>query len=181
MDTFDAIAKRYSYRGSYKNVPIPSEDLKKILEAGLAAPSGCNKQTTSLVALDDPDLVSSVNKLIRKNASGKGNPPAGICVLTQRIPGYADVYFNVQDYSATIENILLAITAFGYASCWIEGEITASTDIQEKIAKMLNIPKDYSVVGFLPVGVPEEEGKRPKYKAFSERAWFNSFGERLSR
>lgn len=31
---------RRSYRGKYKNQPVPREDLQKILEAGLAAPSG---------------------------------------------------------------------------------------------------------------------------------------------
>ena len=28
----------------------------KIMKAGLAAPSGCNKQTTSLIAIDDSGL-----------------------------------------------------------------------------------------------------------------------------
>ena len=30
------------------DIPIPKEDLIKIMQAGLEAPSGCNKQTTSL-------------------------------------------------------------------------------------------------------------------------------------
>ncbi len=38
---------RRSYRGKYKNQHVPREVLQKILEAGLAAPSGCNKQATS--------------------------------------------------------------------------------------------------------------------------------------
>jgi nitroreductase len=176
MDTFEAINKRYSFRGLYKNTPIPREDLKKILAAGLAAPSGCNKQTTSLIALDDSQLINSVSTLIKKNGFGGGNPPAGICVLTQQIPGYNDVYFNVQDYSAAIENMLLAITALGYASCWIEGQITESAETQKQIAELLKVPAGYIVVGFLPVGVAESEGKRPEYKAFEERAWFNKFG-----
>jgi nitroreductase len=178
MDTFDAINKRYSFRGSYKNMQVPCEDLKKILKAGLAAPSGCNKQTTSLIALDDPQLVDSMINLIKKNGfrGTGGNPPAGICVLTQQIPAYEDVLFNVQDYSASIENMLLAITALGYASCWIEGQVTGNAETQKQIAELLKIPAGYIVVGFLPVGVAESEGKRPEYKAFEERAWFNRFG-----
>jgi len=178
MNTLEAVNKRYSYRGSYKNTPVSRENLRKILEAGLAAPSGCNKQTTSLIALDDPELLSSISNNVKKNGFTGGNPPAGICVLTQKIPGYANIYFYVQDYSAAIENMLLAITALGYASCWIEGQITESTDTQEQIAGLLNIPPDYIVVGFLPVGVPETEGRRPERKAFEERAWFNSFGKK---
>ena len=177
MNTFDSINKRYSFRGLYKKTPIPREDLKKIMEAGLAAPSGCNKQTTSLIGLDDPQLINSISKILNKNGFDGGNPPAGICVLTQKIPGYNDVYFYIQDYSAAIENMLLAITALNYASCWIEGQVTCNTETQQQISKLLNIPADYIVVGYLPVGVAEAEGKRPDYKPFEERAWFNGFGK----
>ena len=174
MDIFNCIENRYSYRGAYKNTPVPREDLEKILKAGLAAPSGCNKQTTSLIALDDPGLLSSITELVKKNGFNGEKPPAGICVLTHKTPGYGDVYFNVQDYSAAIENMLLAITALGYASCWIEGQITKNTEAQEKTAVLLKIPAEYTVVAFLPIGIPVNEGKRPSYKSFSQRAWFNS-------
>ncbi|MCL2232308.1 MAG: nitroreductase family protein [Treponema sp.] len=176
MDAFEAMGKRYSYRGAYKNTQVPREDLKKILEAGLAAPSGCNKQTTSFIALDDPKLINSLFEVLRKEGFGGGNPNAGICVLTQAIPGYANRFFNVQDYSAAIENLLVAITASGYASCWIEGQITESAETQKQIAALLNVPDGYSVVAFLPIGVPEQETKRPVYKPFSERAWYNAYG-----
>jgi len=175
MDILESIQKRYSYRSSYTNTPVPRKDLEKIIKAGLAAPSGCNKQTTSLVGLDDQKILDSIAGLIKKNGFGNMNAPAGICVLTRRIPGYADVYFNIQDYAAAIENMLLAITALGYASCWIEGHVTEDAKTQKQIAELLNVPGEYTVVAFLPVGVPEKEGKRPAYKAFSERAWYNSY------
>lgn len=53
MNVLDAIYARHSYRGKFKNEPVPKSDLIAIMEAGLAAPSGCNKQTTSLMAVDD--------------------------------------------------------------------------------------------------------------------------------
>jgi nitroreductase len=177
MDIFECIEKRYSYRGPYKNIPVPREDLEKIIKAGLSAPSGCNKQTTSIIGLDDGRILDSITGLIKKNGFEGKNAPAGICILTRKIPGYADVYFNIQDYSAAIENMLIAITALGYASCWIEGQITESAETQEQIAKILNIPKEYIVVAYLPIGIPEKEVKRPKYKLFSERAWYNIYGK----
>ncbi|GHV69035.1 nitroreductase family protein [Spirochaetia bacterium] len=176
MDVFECIQRRYSYRGPYINTPVPRENLEKIIKAGLSAPSGCNKQTTSFVGLDDHKILNSVTDLIKKNGFGGNTPPAGICVLTQQIPGYSNVYFNIQDYAAAIENMLLAITALGYASCWIEGQITENVETQKHIAEILNIPVEYMVVGFLPVGIPEKEGKRPSYKLASERAWYNVFG-----
>jgi len=175
MDVFECIQRRYSYRGSYMDTPVPREDLEKIIKAGLAAPSGCNKQTTSLVGLDDHQILDTIMGLVKKNGFGGKTPPAGICILTQQIPGYSNVYFNIQDYAAAIENMLIAITALGYASCWIEGQITEDVETQKQMAKILNIPEGYIVVGFLPIGVPEREGKRPQYKSFSERAWYNIY------
>ena len=143
MDIFECIQKWYSYRGSYKNIHVPHEDLEKIIKAGLSAPSGCNKQTTSLVGLDDPRILDSIIGLIKKNGFGGQIPPAGICILTRQIPAYKNVCFNIQDYSAAIENMLIAITALGYASCWIEGHITEHIETQKQIAKLLNIPEEY--------------------------------------
>ena len=53
MSMIEIIQKRRSYRGKFKPTPVPREDLIKIMQAGLAAPSGCNKQTTSLIAVDE--------------------------------------------------------------------------------------------------------------------------------
>jgi nitroreductase len=180
MDTLEAIKKRYSYRGLYQNTPVPGTDLKQIVEAGIAAPSGCNKQTTSFIALDNPSLINSIMNLIKNNGFEGGNAPAGICVLTRQIPGYADVYFNIQDYAAAIENMLIAVTTLGYASCWLEGQVTECPETQKQIAALLNIPDEYSVVAFLPVGIPEKEGKRPSYKLFAERAWYNTYGNNFN-
>ena len=56
--TIETILARSSYRGEYQNIPVPREDLIAIMEAGLAAPSGCNQQTTSIIAIDDPAVLA---------------------------------------------------------------------------------------------------------------------------
>jgi hypothetical protein len=58
----------------------------------------------------------------------------------------------------------------------VEGQITGNPEVQQKIAQVLGVPGEYTVVAYLPVGIPEKEGRRPAYKPFSERAWFNGFG-----
>jgi nitroreductase len=145
------------------------------MEAGLAAPSGCNTQTTSLIGLDDAEVIKSVAACF--GSSGFASAPAAICVLTQRIPGYADVYFNVQDYAAAIENILLAVTALGYASCWVEGQITGNARDNENMRAALSVPKDYGLVAYLPIGLPVKDASPARKKPFEERAWFNGFGK----
>ena len=176
MELFEAINNRHSYRGKYKDTPVPREDLIKILKAGLDAPSGCNKQTTYLIAVDDPEVLSKLKDTMVPPVAQTA--PAAICVLTKRINAYRDKCFAVQDYSAAIQNMLLAIVAMGYESCWYEGHITDDDRICDKMAEILNVPSDYDLVCFLPVGIAEGEAVLPKKMPFEERARFNSFGEK---
>ena len=169
----EVISARRSYRGRYLPDPIPREDLRRILQAGLDAPSGCNKQTTSLIAVDDPDVLERLRAVI--NPPVAETAPALICVLTQRINAYRDRCFAVQDYAAAIENMLLAIVALGYQSCWYEGHITDKDRIGAQMAGILNVPDSYELVCMLPVGTAAETPGTPAKKDFSERAWFNGF------
>ena len=173
MNVLEAIHARHSYRGRFRPDPVPREDLVTIMEAGLAAPSGCNKQTTSLLAVDDPEVLQKLHSVITPPVGETA--PAMICVLTQRINAYRDRCYAVQDYSAAIENMLLAIVELGYQSCWIEGHITDDDRIGEQMARILGVPDDYDLVCFLPVGVAESNPMPPRKKSFEARARFNSF------
>lgn len=174
MDMIRTVFSRRSYRGKYKPVPVPREDLITIMRAGLAAPSGCNKQTTSLIAVDDENLLARLRQEIDPPVAQTA--PAMICVLTRRVNAYRDRCFATQDYSAAIENMLLAITAMGYQSCWYEGHITDTDRIGDRMARILGVPEEYELVCILPVGVAESTPAAPKKLPFEERAWFNGFG-----
>ena len=171
----DTIARRASYRGKYLPDPVPREHLTAILQAGLDAPSGCNKQTTSLIAVDDPEVLAKLHAVIDPPIGATA--PAMICVLTERIIAYRDRCFATQDYAAAIENMLLAITALGYESVWVEGHITDADRIGRKMADILGVPEHLELVCFLPVGKAAEPVKRVMKKPFHERAWFNGYGK----
>ena len=177
MNTLEAIEKRRSYRGKYLPTPVPREHLKTILEAGFHAPSGCNKQTTSFIAVDDPEMLAKLHAVIDPPVGETA--PAMVCVLTRKIIAYRDRSFYIQDYSAAIENMLLAIADLGYASCWIEGHITDTDRIGYQMQKLLGVPDEYDLVCFLPVGIPADETKPVKKQPLAERAWFNGFGNPL--
>ena len=173
MDALEALMSRHCYRGRYKSVKVPREDLKTIMEAGLAAPSACNRQTVSLIAVDDPEMMAKLmavtDPVIKEMA------PAVICVLTKPVVSYRGRCYSVQDYAAAIENMLLATVALGYQSCWYEGYVTDDDRIGEKMARILGVPAGYELVCCLPIGVAEEEVKPPKKRPFEQRAWFNAF------
>ena len=167
MDVFEAMQQRHSYRGGFLDKPVPREDLTRIVEAGLKAPSGCNAQTTSFVIIDYPERMAELREIIPIKS------PAAIACVVDSQPVYKGMSFGIEDCSAAVENMLLAITALGYASVWLDGQLRGGKG--EQIAKLLGVPEGKRVQVLLPVGVPAETGKQPEKKPFDQRAWFNSY------
>ncbi len=59
---------------------------------------------------------------------------------------------GLQSVAAAIQNMLLAIHALGYGSCWMTGPLVA----QEAFEKILGFGKEKFIAALLPVGVPDE-------------------------
>ncbi len=138
----------------------------------LVAPSGCNKQTTSLIAVDNAAMLSEIKRLLTPTMRAADTAPAFICVLTRRVNAYRDKCFAVQDYSAAIQNMLLAVVASGCERCWIEGHVTNDDDIGRQIADALGVPAELDLVCVLPVGYAAMPVKRVSKKTFDERVRF---------
>ena len=172
MELFEAFAGRYSYRGSFRNIPVPREDLQKIVEAGIMAPSGCNAQTTHFAIVDDPEILNGIRKLV--SMAAVQTAPAIIAVISRSQSTYRGMGFEVQDYAAAVQNMLLAVTGLGYATVWLDGVLRTGA-IAEKIGSLLNVPsgKNMTVTVILPVGVPEENGRQNERLPFEQRAWYN--------
>jgi nitroreductase len=60
---------------------------------------------------------------------------------------------GLQSVAAAVQNMLLAIHALGYGSCWMTGPLVA----QEAFEPLLGYGKGKSIVALLPVGVPDEK------------------------
>jgi nitroreductase len=59
----------------------------------------------------------------------------------------------LEDGSAAIQNMLVASTALGYGSCWVEGDALPH---EEQFKTLLYIPKGKRLLALVPVGVPAE-------------------------
>jgi nitroreductase len=177
MDLFTAIAERHSYRGAFREQPVPRDDLRKIVQAGLAAPSGNNAQTTLFVIVDDPEVVRQIGAMHEKNTAVEQARAFIACIVDAAPqPAWKGHSFQVEDCAAAVENMLLAITGLGYASVWIDGWLRED-ERADKIGKLLGLPEGKIIRVLLPVGVPAEVYKRPEKKPFEERAWFNRYGQ----
>lgn len=170
MELFEAIAKRHSYRGDFTDQPIPREDLEQIVKAGIQAPSAKNEQVTSFIIIDDPKVLANVCKIIDRPVLQTA--PAVIACITDPRPVFHGISFDREDVSAAVENMLLAVTALGYASVWLDGVLRLD-DTADRVAEVLGVPADKDVNVLLPLGVPVTQGQQSNKLPFDDRAWYN--------
>jgi len=176
LNLFDAINQRHSYRGPMLADPVPRTDLRRIIQAGLQAPSGRNAQTTEFIIIDDPVLLAKLQAMHPANLAMQQAPAMIACLIDrQPVAVYEGYNFQMEDCAAAVENMLLAITALGYASVWIDGWLRLEQRA-DRVAQLLMLPSDKKLQILLPIGRPAEHWPQKERKPFAQRAWFNRYG-----
>lgn len=167
MEFFDVVRARRSVRAYQPTVP--AEDLiRQVLAAGMLAPSAGNRQPWEFIIVrDDLALKNAiVDTTYRGNSWANGlhqewlRQAPVLIVVCANIERSAARYgwehatkLVYQDTAACIENMLLAATALGLASCWVGGYDTVA------LSNALKLPPLVPPIGFLPLGY--EAGKQP--------------------
>ncbi len=177
MELYEAIEKRYSYRSASKEKKVERDVLRKIVEAGLKAPSGKNFQTTEFIIVDDEKILDRLRDVLPGKDTMKTCSALILCVMDKNPEKiYHGHHFQVEDCSAAVENMLLAITAEGLATVWLDGVLRVDGK-GEKAAEITGLPEDKIIRIMLPLGYPVEEGPRREKLPFEKRAWFNKYGK----
>ena len=97
-----------------------------------------------------------------------------LVVLSEHVVAPCGMAFEVEDYAAAVENMLLAATALGYATVWMDG-MTKAPAACAAIASLLRVPEGKTVRTILPLGVPAKAGEPKPRKTFEERVHYNQF------
>jgi len=166
MDFFEAVDKRYSHKERFLPDAVPEVVLQQIAAAGLAAPTGNNLQCVKLVILRTREEVQKLGDIVQTTALTTA--PAAIAVLTDS-EGHRDPYnFEVEDYSAAATQMLLAATATGYVSLWLDSPFFSEKS-QKAALSALGASDRYHLRVVLPIGLPDGEGSRRSKLTFDER------------
>ena len=166
MELFDAIANRASVR-DLKPVDVPEAHLERILDAGRRAPSGRNRQPLEFVVIRDRD---TIEKLAAAQAC-----IADVSLLIAIAADPKKSEFWLEDVAAAAENMLLAITALGYASVWIEGTLLRA---EQEHKQVLSVPKHMRLMVVLPVGAATKTPEQAKKRSLEEMVHWERYGSR---
>ena len=176
MDFFDVVSRRYTHKAAFDpNRKVPDKDLRKIVEAGMIAPSAGNGQSAEFIIVNDEKIIAELG--ILSESVPLATTPAAIAVMTRpRIKEVLDLSTEcrIADLWVATENMLLAATALGYRCGLVDGPFQ-KPKIRAKAHALLGIPDDRLLYLFMPVGYEAEAGLRRSKKPFEQRASWNYY------
>jgi len=115
MDLFKTILTRRSIR-KFRPDPVPASDVREILSAAMMAPSAGNQQPWHFVVITDRSKLDAIVP-IHGYAAMVANAPMAILVCGDlSLEKYSG--FWIQDCSAAMQNLLLAVHAKGLGAVW---------------------------------------------------------------
>lgn len=175
MEFFEVIQKRYTHKALFAKDAVPDEDLRRIVQAGMSAPSAGNSQSPEFVIVTDPQLVAKLGEITGNKIIASA--PCLIAVLTR--PRSREVLDTsteclIADWALAMGYMTLAATALGYCYAWLDGPFVPEGPRHEAEA-LLGVPADRMLVVVLPVGHPAEPGPRRPKRPFEQRASWNRY------
>jgi len=154
MDTkLDFIFGRRSIR-SYESGDVTDAAITSILEAGMAAPSAVGRDPWRFVVVRNP---ATRQRLVEKmpNAPMLLQTPVGIIVCGDIKAAHDEqLSYLLQDCSAAIENMLLAIHALELGACWLG--IHPRAERIKHVQEVLGLPTNIIPVSGICIGHPGE-------------------------
>jgi len=160
----EAIENRRSIRKFNPEKPVTREQLNRLLEAAMMAPSACNSRPWEFIAVTKREVLDEIVRV---------HPYAGMCatataaIIVVAIPQTKNVpegYFP-QDCGAATQNILLEAASLGLGTCWCG--VYPRDELIPSIRKIFNISEPKIPFNVIAIGTPAEA---PQRRGFFEKS-----------
>lgn len=139
----------------YTNEPVTEEQIERLLQAAMAAPSANNRRPWHFVVATERETLDA---LAETHPYARMLTQAPLCIVPCGDPAASEHYW-VQDLAAATENILLAAVGLGLGAVWCSMEPRAERI--EAARGVLGIPPGIVPFCYIAVGHPAEE-KEPR-------------------
>ena len=114
------------------------------MDAGRLAASGYNRQPWDFIVVTDRGMIEQLK------IAAQWMEQAGAIIAVVLDP---TTKYWLEDGSAAVQNMLVAATALGYGSCWLEGY---TLPLENQFKTLLGVPDDKRLLTLVPIGVPVE-------------------------
>jgi nitroreductase len=162
----DLIKQRRSIR-QYTSQPVSDEQIRQMLEAAMAAPSGRALDPWHFVVVRDPAVRQQL--AATHNFSDMcARAPVVIAVCGDE--KLSDHW--IADSAAAAENLLLAVTALGLGGVWVG--VYPRAEREDHVRTVLGIPANIRILCLLPIGHPAEQ-KPPRTRYTADKIHYDKF------
>lgn len=157
----ETIMSRRSIR-KYKPQPVEREKMEQIINCGINAPNGMNKQSWEVRVVDNPEFINGITDLYKKE-----NPKAA------ERPGFKNMFNNAPtvvfiandpsyelsqiDCGLLGENMILSAWSMGIGSCCLGGPVRfMKSPAAADYLKRLEISEGYELLYAIAFGYSDE-------------------------
>ena len=156
----ETIMARRSIR-NYKQMPVGRDTLDTIMESGINAPNGQNKQSWEVRVVDNPELLAQMSQAMADSHPGmefakgcfRGAP---VMVFIARDPSYD---FSAYDCGLLAENVMLSAWSLGVGSICLGSPVRFLTDNEpcKSYVEKLGFSEGYELCLCVGLGYANEE------------------------
>ncbi len=149
MTLIDIMLKRRSTR-RFADEPVTKEELDKILQAALLAPTSMNRKPCSFMVVERSETLKQLANCKDHGANLIENSNKAIVVLADEM--ISDTW--CEDSSIALTYMHLMATELGLGSCWVQVHLRSKdkTSSEEVVREILKIDSHYRIVGILAIG-----------------------------
>jgi nitroreductase len=177
MDFFEVIKKRRTVR-SYKKKKVPFSLIKKIISAGVRAPSAMNSQPWHFIVIEDQSIKARIRKIYEESRKELNYYPqdTGFVENSTLIVVCSESRELAKEYSCVMaaENLLLAATALNLGSGTIIAPLQTKKG-EKKIRKLLKIPSKCVPLLIITIGYTKTKPKKKEIKEISKIVHLNKW------
>jgi len=155
MDIWDTITSRRQVRG-FTSDPIPTKDLKRILEAGRRAPSSRNGQRWDFVVVSDKAQLDRLAQ-VWQGAFWVADSMATIALVVPEAEG-GEALIDRLDLGQAAMQMMIAATGFGIAS----GQAVCRDQVLAQ--EVLGFPDGTQCALLIALGYPADRPLKPIQK-----------------
>lgn len=141
--------KRRSTR-KFNDEPVTKEELEKILQAALLAPTSMNRKPCNFLVVERKETLVELSKCKNHGAELIANADKAIVVVADTM--IADTW--CEDSSIALTHMHLMATELNLGSCWVQIHLRDKdgVDAEEVLRDIVKIDDHYRIVGILAIG-----------------------------
>lgn len=145
----DVLLKRRSTR-KFSDEKITKEELDKVLQAGLLAPSSMNRKPINFMVVERKETLEKLSKAKDHGAELLAGADKAIVVIADTM--ISDTW--CEDSSIALTYLHLAATDLNLASCWVQIHMRKKDGVyaEEVVRDILKLDEHYRIAGIMALG-----------------------------